>query len=65
MEFPMQTVIVILIILIAFAIFLMLISQWSGNSQNLLKGVFDFFGNLLKGGAPPTSPPPGSSGGSF
>ena len=60
----MQTVIVILIILIAFAIFLLLISQWSGNSQNLLKGVFDFFGSLLKGGAPPTAPP-GSAGGSF
>ncbi len=62
MEFPMQTVIVILIILVAFAVFLVLISQWSGSSQNLLKGVFDFFGSLLKGGTAP-APSSGASGG--
>ena len=58
MEFPMQTVIVILIILVAFAVFLLLLGQWGDSSHKLVGGVFDFFGNILKGGTgtPPSTP---------
>ena len=48
MEFPMRIIVVIMILLIAFAVFLLLISKWSASGQGLLGGLFDFFGTVTK-----------------
>jgi hypothetical protein len=55
MEFTIRVLVVIILIVIAFVVFVALISVWGGESGGMLKGLQDWFKQILGGGIkPPT-----------
>jgi hypothetical protein len=59
MEFTIRVLVVIILIVIAFVVFVALISVWGGESSGMLKGLQDWFKQILSGGL---KPPTGSTG---
>ncbi|MCX6815072.1 MAG: hypothetical protein NTY20_05495, partial [Candidatus Aenigmarchaeota archaeon] len=59
-EFTIRVLVVIILIVIAFVVFVALISVWGGESSGMLKGLQDWFKQILSGGV---KPPTGSSTG--
>ena len=55
MEFTIRVLVVVVLIVIAFVVFLALISVWSGESGSMLKGLGDWFKQVLSGGEKPPS----------
>jgi len=45
---------VAIIIIIVFAVAVVLIAGWGGTSNDLVNGLFEFFGNLLSGQTVPS-----------
>jgi hypothetical protein len=67
MEFTIRALIVIMLAVIAFVVFVALISTWGGESSGMLKGLNEWFGQVLSGGIKPPSGNeviPGIGGGS-
>ena len=58
MEFTIRVLVVIVLIVIAFVVFVALISMWGGESSGMLKGMQEWFKQILSGGV---KPPSGSS----
>ncbi|MCJ7816833.1 MAG: hypothetical protein MUP55_03160 [Candidatus Aenigmarchaeota archaeon] len=55
MEFTIRVLVVIILIVIAFVVFVALISVWGGESSGMLKGLQDWFKQVLSGGVKPSS----------
>jgi hypothetical protein len=47
MEFTLRTVIIFILLFIAALLIIGLMQVWTGESNNLIQGVFDFFDKLL------------------
>jgi len=54
MEFTIRILVVIVLIVIAFVVFVALISGWLGDASAGVKGLYDWFNQLLKGGFKPS-----------
>ncbi len=46
MEFPMKIVVVMLLMIVTLVILLALSGAWSGKSNDMLQGIFNFFKDL-------------------
>jgi hypothetical protein len=70
MEFTIRVLVVIILIVIAFVVFVALIAVWGGDANAMVKGLMDWFSQIITGKAklpaPDSSQNPGgaSSGGS-
>ena len=67
MEFTIRVLVVIILIVIAFVVFVALIAIWGGDANAMVKGLMDWFSQIITGKAKlPTSdntnPGPGTGG---
>ena len=49
MEWGLKTVIIVVLLIVFFVVVVGLMSVWSGQSNNLVSGLFDFLKNLGSG----------------
>ncbi len=64
MEFTLRTVIIFILLLIAALLIIALMQVWTGQSNNIVQGIFDFFNKLWTSPQPQTSPSPTTGDGS-
>ena len=57
MEFSIRVLVIVVLIVIAFVIFVALIAGWGGETNNMFKGLSEWFAKLLRG---EINPPAGS-----
>lgn len=54
MEFTIRLLVVIVLIIIVFVVFVALLSGWFGDAGAGVKGLYEWFNQLLKGGFKPS-----------
>ena len=62
MEFTIRMLVVIVFIIIVFVVLVALIGIWGGDASAMIKGLSDWFSQILKGQAKIPSPQTGSPG---